>query len=149
MLRRERAIGGPAERTFESLIGLQLRPKRMREAAALWDNICATEGAQARDAKWSHPDLLPQLPNDDDGNASQSQNIGSTASTENATPADSNVTDTASQSLGDADGMTIDWDAELSKLLDEEEHKGGESDTNGDGSDDSAESGSNNETDAE
>ena len=28
-------------------------------------------------------------------------------------------------------------------------HKGGESDTNGDGSDDSAESGSNNETDAE
>ena len=121
----------------------------MREAAALWDNICATEGAQARDAKWSHPDLLPQLPNDDDGNASQSQNIGSTASTENTTPADSNVTDTASQSLGDADGMTIDWDAELSKLLDEEEHKGGESDTNGDGSDDSAESGSNNETDAE
>ena len=77
MLRRERAIGGPAERTFESLIGLQLRPKRMREAAALWDNICATEGAQARDAKWSHPDLLPQLPNDDDDNTSQSQNNGS------------------------------------------------------------------------
>lgn len=31
MLRRERAIGGPAERTFESLMGMQLRPKRMRE----------------------------------------------------------------------------------------------------------------------
>ena len=42
--------------------------------------------------------------------------------------------------------MTIDWDAELSKLLDEEEHKGGESDTNGSDSDDSAESGSNNDT---
>ena len=26
MLRRERAIGGPAERTFESLMGMQLRP---------------------------------------------------------------------------------------------------------------------------
>ncbi len=25
MLRRERAIGGPAERTFESLMGMQLR----------------------------------------------------------------------------------------------------------------------------
>ena len=149
MLRRERAIGGPAERTFESLIGLQLRPKRMREAAALWDNICATEGAQARDAKWSHPDLLPQLPNDDDGNASQSQNNGSSENTENTTFAASNATGTAPQPLGDADGMTIDWDAELSKLLDEEEHKGSESDTNGSDSDDSAESGSNNETDAE
>ena len=149
MLRRERAIGGPAERTFESLIGLQLRPKRMREAAALWDNICATEGAQARDAKWSHPDLLPQLPNDDDDNTSQSQNNGSPENTENTTFAASNATDMASQPLGDADGMTIDWDAELSKLLDEEEHKGGESDTNGSDSDDSAESGSNNDTDAE
>ena len=149
MLRRERAIGGPAERTFESLIGLQLRPKRMREAAALWDNICATEGAQARDAKWSHPDLLPQLPNDDDDNTSQSQNNGSSENTENTTFAASNATDMASQPLGDADGMTIDWDAELSKLLDEEEHKGGESDTNGSDSDDSAESGSNNDTDAE
>lgn len=149
MLRRERAIGGPAERTFESLISLQLRPKRMREAAALWDNICATEGAQARDAKWSHPDLLPQLPNDDDDNTSQSQNNGSSENTENTTLAASNATDMASQPLGDADGMTIDWDAELSKLLDEEEHKGGESDTNGSDSDDSAESGSNNDTDAE
>ena len=149
MLRRERAIGGPAERTFESLIGLQLRPKRMREAAALWDNICATEGAQARDAKWSHPDLLPQLPNDDDGNVPQSQNNGSSENTENTTFAASNATDMASQPLGDTDGMTIDWDAELSKLLDEEEHKGGESDTNDSDSDDSAEAGSNNETDAE
>ena len=61
MLRRERAIGGPAERTFESLMGMQLRPKRMREAAALWESIGAQEGPEARDAKWSHPDLLPQL----------------------------------------------------------------------------------------
>ena len=34
MMRRKRAVGGPAERTFESLLGMQLRPKRMREAAA-------------------------------------------------------------------------------------------------------------------
>ena len=36
MMRRERAMGGPAERTFESLLGLQLRPKRMREATGIW-----------------------------------------------------------------------------------------------------------------
>ena len=71
----------------------------MREAAALWDNICATEGAQARDAKWSHPDLLPQLPNDDDDNTSQSQNNGSSENTENTTFAASNATDMASQPL--------------------------------------------------
>lgn len=46
MLRRERAIGGPAERTFESLMGMQLRPKRMREAAALWESIGAQEGSR-------------------------------------------------------------------------------------------------------
>ena len=41
MMRRERAMGGPAERTFESLLGLQLRPKRMREATGLWEMITA------------------------------------------------------------------------------------------------------------
>lgn len=58
MMRRERAMGGPAERTFESLLGLQLRPKRMREATGLWEMITAAEGPEGRDAKWSHPDLL-------------------------------------------------------------------------------------------
>ncbi|MBV9484627.1 MAG: zinc-dependent metalloprotease, partial [Frankiaceae bacterium] len=32
-MRRRRASGGPAERTFASLVGLELRPRRLREAA--------------------------------------------------------------------------------------------------------------------
>lgn len=47
MMRRERAVGGPAERTFENLIGLQLRPKRMREAAQLWERVTAEQGIEA------------------------------------------------------------------------------------------------------
>ena len=35
-LRRRRAAGGPAEQTFATLVGLELRPRRLREAAALW-----------------------------------------------------------------------------------------------------------------
>ena len=35
-LRRRRATGGPAEQTFATLIGLELRPRRLRDAARLW-----------------------------------------------------------------------------------------------------------------
>ena len=35
-LRRRRATGGPAEKTFANLVGLELRPRRLREAADLW-----------------------------------------------------------------------------------------------------------------
>ena len=46
MMRRERAMVGPAERTFENLLGLQLRPKRMREAAGLWEMITVAEAGR-------------------------------------------------------------------------------------------------------
>ncbi len=35
-VRRARATGGPAEATFATLVGLELRPRRMRDAANLW-----------------------------------------------------------------------------------------------------------------
>ena len=35
-MRRRRAAGGPAEQTFASLVGLELRPRRMRDATSLW-----------------------------------------------------------------------------------------------------------------
>src|SRR5215469_3783545 len=35
-IRRRRATGGPAERTFATLVGLELRPRRLREAADIW-----------------------------------------------------------------------------------------------------------------
>ena len=58
-LRRRRATGGPAEQTFATLVGLELRPRKMREAAALWERLTEAAGADARDAIWQHPDLLP------------------------------------------------------------------------------------------
>jgi putative hydrolase len=58
-VRRRRATGGPAERTFATLVGLELRPRRLREAAAIWEGLTEARGIDGRDALWSHPDLLP------------------------------------------------------------------------------------------
>ncbi len=57
--RRRRASGGPAERTFATLVGLELRPRMLREAAALWAGLAEARGTEGRDALWAHPDLLP------------------------------------------------------------------------------------------
>src|SRR5271156_179120 len=58
-IRRRRATGGPAERTFATLVGLELRPRRLREAAAIWQGLTEARGPDGRDALWGHPDLLP------------------------------------------------------------------------------------------
>jgi putative hydrolase len=57
--RRRRAAGGPAEETFAALVGLELRPRRLRDASALWGSLRSRQGKEARDAVWAHPDLLP------------------------------------------------------------------------------------------
>lgn len=58
-LRRRRATGGPAEQTFATLVGLELRPRKLREAATLWQRLTTDAGIESRDAIWAHPDLLP------------------------------------------------------------------------------------------
>jgi putative hydrolase len=58
-IRRRRASGGPAERTFATLVGLEMRPRLLREAAALWTGVTQSRGIEGRDALWAHPDLLP------------------------------------------------------------------------------------------
>jgi hypothetical protein len=58
-VRRRRASGGPAEATFAALVGLQLRPRRVRDAATLWTVIEQARGLDGRDGVWEHPDLLP------------------------------------------------------------------------------------------
>jgi len=58
---RRRASGGPAEKTFGALIGLELRPKLIREAAQFWNKQTLTFGTNVRDSLWSHPDLLPSI----------------------------------------------------------------------------------------
>src|SRR5580700_5409141 len=65
-IRRRRATGGPAEQTFATLVGLELRPRRLREAAALWQQLTEVRGVAGRDAVWSHPDLLPTAEDLDD-----------------------------------------------------------------------------------
>ena len=58
-VRRRRAVGGPAEQTFATLVGLELRPRRLREAAALWAGLRERRGIDGREAVWGHPDLMP------------------------------------------------------------------------------------------
>ena len=65
-IRRRRAAGGPAEETFAALVGLELRPRRLRDASTLWGSLRSRQGKEARDAVWAHPDLLPTAADLDD-----------------------------------------------------------------------------------
>lgn len=58
-IQRRRASGGPSERAFASLVGLELRPRAMREAHTIFAALRSTQGIGARDAVWNHPDLIP------------------------------------------------------------------------------------------
>jgi len=68
-LRRRRATGGPAEQTFATLVGLELRPRRLRDAAQLWRLLRERRGPEGRDEIWRHPDLLPAAGDLDDPEA--------------------------------------------------------------------------------
>jgi putative hydrolase len=96
-VRRRRATGGPAEQTFSALVGLRLRPRRLRDAAALWGALAAQGGAAARDALWAHPDLLPSAEDLDDP-------VGFAAG------------DRAGPSDGADEAHAVDWDAALRGL---------------------------------
>lgn len=65
-MNRRRAAGGPAEDTFASLVGLELRPRRLRDAAALWAHLRTADGLSGRDEVWSHPDVQPDEQDLDD-----------------------------------------------------------------------------------
>ena len=65
-IRRRRASGGPAEKTFQALVGLELRPRRLRDAANLFRALEDSGGPEARDAAWRHPDLAPSATDLDD-----------------------------------------------------------------------------------
>lgn len=105
-VRRRRATGGPAEATFAALVGLELRPRRLRDASALWGALRAAEGTAARDAIWAHPHLLPTAADLDDP----------LAFAERTREAD------------DIDVESADFDAQLAALLDADAGKGGSTD---------------------
>ncbi len=76
VLRRRRASGGPAEQVLRALVGLELRPRRIRDAVNLWAAVRVTRGPQAREDAWAHPDLAPNSADLDDplGYAEQGHN---------------------------------------------------------------------------
>lgn len=98
MIRRRRATGGPAETMFGSLVGLELHPRRVRDAQRLWQAVQAARGAEGRDAVWAHPDLIPTAADLDDP-------IGFSTGEQH-------------------DDQTRNWDADLAKLLEEDEDGG-------------------------
>lgn len=65
-VRRARASGGPAEDTFATLVGLEMRPRRARDASNLFAVLRTRQGIDARDAVWGHPDLMPDAADLDD-----------------------------------------------------------------------------------
>src|SRR3954451_14850770 len=65
-MRRRPATGAPAEQTFATLAALELRPRRLRDAAALWALLEHRRGVAGRDAVWEHPDLMPSTDDLDD-----------------------------------------------------------------------------------
>ncbi len=94
-MRRRRGAGGPAEQTFASLVGLELRPRRLREASNLWAALRDRQGSAARDAVWAHPDLMPEAGDLDDPMGFATGDTGDAAS-------------------------SADFDAALDRLLDQE-----------------------------
>ncbi|MFP5023226.1 zinc-dependent metalloprotease [Pseudonocardia phyllosphaerae] len=65
-MRRRRASGGPAEEAFATIVGLELRPRKLRAAAELWTLLRQEKGIEGRDAVWAHPDLIPSADDLDD-----------------------------------------------------------------------------------
>ncbi|MFT3877890.1 MAG: zinc-dependent metalloprotease [Propioniciclava sp.] len=58
-VRRRRASAGPSEVALKTLLNLELRPRRVRDAANLWAAVRSAKGIEERDAVWAHPDLVP------------------------------------------------------------------------------------------
>lgn len=58
-VRRRRAVGGPGEKALGALVGLELRPRRLREAAAMWRAVTDAVGIADRDGLWDYSDMMP------------------------------------------------------------------------------------------
>ena len=112
-VRRRRATGGPAEQTFATLVGLELRPRRLREAAELWRLLAEKADLDTRDGLWAHPDLLPVSADLDDPAAFVEKMLA-----------------------GDADDPMAELEKTLSAEKKMDEASGAASDGDDDGSDD-------------
>lgn len=59
ILNRRRATATPVTSVFSELLGLDLKPRLVRDARNLWAAVEHERGQAGRDAVWGHPDLLP------------------------------------------------------------------------------------------
>jgi putative hydrolase len=107
---RRRRVGGAAQKTFAGLVGLELRPRRLRDAANLWAALENAGGATLRDGRWAHPDLAPTSADLDDP-------IGYV---ERVTGGGSTLEGVASDALGSPE-LGTDLDSVLRGILDEAE----------------------------
>ena len=57
VVRRKRSAGGPAEKTFSNLVGLELRPRLIRDATTFWKYIHSNRIEP--NSVWSHLEFLP------------------------------------------------------------------------------------------
>ena len=61
--RRRRATNSPMQQLFASLLGIEISPRKMREASAFWGEVKNLRGADGRDKCWEDPAFLP-MPKD-------------------------------------------------------------------------------------
>ena len=105
-LRRRRASGGPAEQTFATIVGLEMRPRQLRNAAELWRLLGEQRGMAGRDALWAHPDLIPSADDLDDPAAFAAREEGGDpiAELEKALRAEAEKAESADSGTDSADG---------------------------------------------
>jgi putative hydrolase len=61
--RRRRATNSPMQQLFASLLGIEISPRKLREASAFWGEVKKLRGADGRDKCWEDPAFLP-MPKD-------------------------------------------------------------------------------------
>ncbi len=98
LIRRRRITDAGTDSVLKELVGLELHPRRVRDAFNLWNALDEARGSDGRDQVWHHPDLIPTAADLDDPLGFVS---GDTAPSSND-----------------------EWDAELARLLEEEGNEG-------------------------
>jgi len=61
--RRRRATNSPMQQLFANLLGVEVSPRKMREASAFWSEVKNIKGSDGRDKCWDDPAFLP-VPDD-------------------------------------------------------------------------------------
>lgn len=65
-VRRRRVADNPANQALETLVGMSISPRRIRDAQNLWAAVTDARGPAGREEVWQHPDLMPTAADLDD-----------------------------------------------------------------------------------